>query len=44
MLRENHLRAIAGRWVMILDFQPLSLACDFEAFYLGENARAFWND
>jgi CRP-like cAMP-binding protein len=41
-LREDKLIAIHGKQITILDFEALSLLCDFENSYLGENARA-WN-
>jgi CRP-like cAMP-binding protein len=44
LLREHHLIATEGKRITVLDFPALSLACDFEESYLGENARAFWND
>lgn len=40
LLRENHLIEIDGKRVTILDFEALSLLCDFEASYLGDSARA----
>ncbi|TAK47611.1 MAG: Crp/Fnr family transcriptional regulator [Xanthobacteraceae bacterium] len=38
-LREDGLIAIEGRRVTILDFEALSLICDFDSSYLGEAAR-----
>jgi CRP-like cAMP-binding protein len=40
LLREDHLIEIDGKKVTILDFEALSLLCDFETSYLGESARA----
>jgi CRP-like cAMP-binding protein len=42
-LREDKLIAIDGKQVTILDFEALSLMCDFENSYLGEDARTLWN-
>jgi hypothetical protein len=39
-LREDKLIAIEGKRVTILDFEALSLICDFENSYLGAAARA----
>jgi CRP-like cAMP-binding protein len=39
-LREDKLIAIDGKRVTILDFESLSLVCDFENSYLGEAASA----
>jgi len=39
-LREDKLIAIDGKRVTILDFEGLSLICDFENSYLGGAARA----
>jgi CRP-like cAMP-binding protein len=38
-LREDHLIEINNRCVTILDFDALSLLCDFDRSYLGETAR-----
>jgi CRP-like cAMP-binding protein len=43
-LREDKLVAIEGKLVTILDFEALSLLCDFENFYLGESARALGSE
>jgi CRP-like cAMP-binding protein len=43
-LREDKLISIDGKWVTILDFEALSLLCDFENSYLGESARALWDE
>jgi CRP-like cAMP-binding protein len=40
LLRENHLIEIDGKQVTILDFEALSLLCDFEASHLGDSDRA----
>lgn len=39
-LREDRLIDISNRCVTILDFDALSLLCDFDNSYLGETARA----
>jgi CRP-like cAMP-binding protein len=38
-LREDRLIEISNRCVTILDFDALSLACDFDRSYLGDTAR-----
>jgi hypothetical protein len=39
-LRQDNLTAMEARRVTILDFETLSLRCDFEVSYLGIGARA----
>ena len=41
-LREDKLISIDDKWVTILDFEALSLLCDFENSYLGETAKTLW--
>jgi CRP-like cAMP-binding protein len=41
-LREDKLIEVDGKRVTILNFEALSLLCDFENSYLGENARPLW--
>ena len=43
-LRDDKVIAIDGKRVTILDFEALSLLCDFENSYLGESARALGNE
>jgi CRP-like cAMP-binding protein len=40
LLRDDKLIAINGKRITILDFEAMSLLCDFENSYLGETAHA----
>src|SRR5262249_13454945 len=42
-LREDRLIEISNRCVTIVDFDALSLLCDFDRSYLGESARGLQN-